>query len=56
MQQFLINKGLHEAKKLLSRGFNVEESARMVGYSDPFAFSKAFKKKYGVSPIKCKNV
>ena len=55
VQQFLINKRLHEAKKLLSRGFTVEESARMVGYSDPFAFSKAFKKKYGVSPIKCKN-
>ena len=56
VQQFLISKRLHEAKKLLSRGFNVEESARMVGYSDPFAFSKAFKKKYGVSPIKYKNV
>ena len=55
MQQFLITKRLHEAKKLLRCGFNVEESARMVGYSDPFAFSKAFKKQYGISPINCKN-
>lgn len=55
MQAFLISKRLHEAKKLLKRGFNVEESARMVGYSDQFSFSRAFKKQYGVSPIKCKN-
>ena len=52
MQQFLINKRLHEAKKLLKSGFTVEQSASMVGYGDQFAFSKAFKKKYGDSPIK----
>ena len=55
MQDFLINKRLHEAKKLLERGFTVEQSATMVGYGDQFAFSKAFKKKYGESPIKYKN-
>ena len=55
MQQFIITKRLHEAKKLLKRGFNVEEAARMVGYGDAFSFSKAFKKQYGTSPIKCKN-
>ena len=50
MQEYLINKRLHEAKKLLNLGYNVEESAYMVGYNDPFGFSKAFKKKYGISP------
>ncbi len=54
MQEYLINKRLHEAKKLLKLGYNVEESAYMVGYNDPFCFSKAFKKKYGDSPAKYK--
>ena len=54
MQEYLINKRLHEAKKLLKLGYTVEESAYMVGYNDPFGFSKAFKKKYGVSPSGCK--
>lgn len=51
MQEYLINKRLHEAKKLLKLGYNVEESAYMVGYNDPFGFSKAFKKRYGCAPI-----
>lgn len=50
MQQFLIQKRITEAKKLLSGGFNVEETAYMVGYSDSFSFSKAFKKLCGLSP------
>ncbi len=54
MKTFLINKRLHEAKKLLLLGFNVEESAYMVGYKDPFGFSKAFKKRYGKSPVSLK--
>ena len=54
MQEFLINKRLHEAKKLLKLGHTVEESAYLVGYSDPFGFSKAFKKRYGVSPCSFK--
>ncbi|MBR2650238.1 MAG: AraC family transcriptional regulator [Clostridia bacterium] len=54
MQQQLIDKRLHEAKKLLLRGHGVEESAYMVGYSDYFGFSKAFKRKYGDSPINFK--
>ena len=54
MQEYLIDKRLHEAKKLLLLGYNVEESAYMVGYRDPFGFSKAFKKKYGIAPISFK--
>ena len=50
MQECLISKRLHEAKKLLLSGYGASESAYMVGYSDPFGFSKAFKHKYGVPP------
>lgn len=50
MQDYLITKRLHEAKKLLKAGFNVTQTAFAVGYKDPFVFSKAFKKKYGVAP------
>ena len=51
MQEFLINKRLHEAKKLLKLGYNVEQSSYMVGYKDSFGFSKAFKKRYGKAPV-----
>lgn len=50
MKEFLVNKRLHEAKKLLLSGYNVEECAYMVGYNDPFGFSKAFKHRYGEPP------
>lgn len=50
MQQYLIQKRVAKAKRLLSRGFNVEETAFMVGYTDSFTFSKIFKKYCGVSP------
>jgi AraC-like DNA-binding protein len=52
MQEYLIKKRLHEAVRLLKMGYNVEETAYMVGYSDQFGFSKAFKHKYGVPPSK----
>jgi len=52
MQQYLIKKRMHEAKKLLSSGYSVSETAFMTGYSDCFNFSNAFKKYYGESPIK----
>ena len=52
MREYLINKRLHEAKKLLLRGYTVEECAYIVGYSDYFGFSKAFKRRYGASPTK----
>ena len=57
MQEYLIDKRLQEAVKLLKTGYNVEECAYMVGYSDPFGFSKAFKRKYGIPPSKyCRRV
>lgn len=54
MQEYLINKRMSEAKKLLRAGYNVEEAAYMTGYSDSFAFSKIFKKTYGKPPLSYK--
>jgi AraC-like DNA-binding protein len=54
MQKYLITKRLHEGKKLLLNGYTVAEAAAMVGYCDQFAFSKAFKEKYGVAPSACR--
>ena len=41
---------MEEAKKLLKKGYGVSESAYMSGYNDAFNFSKAFKKRFGISP------
>ena len=55
MQEYLIDRRLSEANKLLKTGCSVEETAYMVGYNDPFGFSKAYKKRYGNSPSSEKN-
>ncbi len=52
MQQFLLDKRIKEAKKLLSAGISVSTVARMVGYDDPFNFSKLFKASCGMAPKK----
>ncbi len=48
----LINIRLDHAMELLKSGFqgSIKEIAIKVGYEDVYHFSKAFKKKYGVSP------
>lgn len=52
-QRYLVDYRLERAKSLLSTGaYTVGEVATSVGYDDIFAFSKIFKKKYGVSPSK----
>ena len=51
MQQYIVKKRMIEAKKLLEAGYRVEETAYMVGYSDSFNFSKAFKQFHGKSPV-----
>ena len=50
MQEYLINKRLTEAQKLLEKGYNVGEAATLCGYTDTFAFSKAFKSRFGKPP------
>jgi AraC-like DNA-binding protein len=50
-QAFLINIRLENAARLLKETEDtVGNIAAAVGYSDPLAFSKAFKQKYGCTP------
>ena len=50
--EYILEKRLSHAKTLIEIGeFNsISEVAFSVGYTDPLYFSRAFKKKYGVSP------
>ena len=52
IQEYLIDVRLDEAKTLLSEGNSVSSAARLSGYVDECNFSKMFKKKFGVSPGK----
>lgn len=53
---YLIKIRLSKAKELLKKEkLPIKVIAKMVGYNDPYYFSKHFKKFYGVSPAKFKN-
>lgn len=54
MQEYIIKYKIKKAQELLSSGFNVAETARLVGYDDVFTFSKIFKIHSGTSPSKFK--
>ena len=51
-QKYISSKRLSHAKTLIDGGDygSISEIAASAGYSDPLYFSRAFKKKYGVSP------
>lgn len=51
-QKYIMSKRLSHAKTIIDSGdYNsITEVASAVGYEDPLYFSRAFKKKYGVSP------
>lgn len=50
---YLRERRLNHATFLIQSGItNVSDLAELCGYSDPFYFSKCFKKKYGLSPKK----
>mgnify|MGYP003289710171 CR=1 FL=1 len=51
-QKYILSKRLSHARSVIDTGdFNsISEIAALVGYNDPLYFSRAFKKKYGVSP------
>lgn len=51
VQRFLIDFRMHKAANLLvSTPMSIKEISNKVGYNDQLVFSKAFKKKFGMSP------
>lgn len=49
-KEYLLSKKMDHAAKLLSSGKSVGQAAEVLGYSNPYNFSRAFKKQYGVAP------
>jgi len=51
-QKYILSRRLSHAKAVINNGDfeTITEVALCVGYNDPLYFSRAFKKKYGVSP------
>lgn len=51
--QYIYQLKMNRARDLLySHQYSVQQIAEMLGYADPYSFSKAFKKHYKVSPSK----
>ena len=50
VKEYIIKTRMEHARELLLGGQSVAEAAYMVGYSDEFNFSRAYKKHYGISP------
>ena len=50
IKDYITKTRMENAKKLLTAGYTVCETAGLVGYEDEFNFSKAFKKYHGTSP------
>lgn len=50
MQTFLLETKIHESLVLLRQGYSINEVSTLIGYADPFTYSKAFKRIYGKSP------
>ena len=54
-QQYLMDFRMKRAAAFLTKqGLSAGETALMCGYPDVFSFSKMFKRKYGISPLKYK--
>ena len=47
LKEYITRVRMENATRLLEDGFSVSETAALVGYPDPFNFSKAFKAYYG---------
>ena len=54
--QYMNSKKMRIASHSLVSGASIKETAELLGYSSPYAFSKAFKKYYGVAPKKYKMI
>ena len=51
-QKYIVSRRISQAKSIIDSGdfYTIAEVSESVGYNDPLHFSRAFKKKYGVSP------
>lgn len=54
VKEYIVEKRMQNAVKLLKKGYGVEFVAQTCGYSDRFSFSRAFKAFTGISPVKMK--
>ncbi len=52
IKEYITITKMSAAKKYLKSGKNVNETAFLVGFDDPFSFSKAFKAFFGQPPVK----
>ncbi len=52
LKEYLTNKRLTEALRLILEGKNITSVSYLVGYNNPYNFSNSFKARYGVSPNK----
>lgn len=52
VKKLITEKRMTNAKKMLENGYDVRTVSALSGYSDQFAFSKAFKLYYGFSPVR----
>lgn len=50
IREYILDTRMNNAIALLQSGSSVQETARQIGYTDTFVFSKAFKKHVGESP------
>lgn len=48
--RYVTQRRLIEAKKLLQKGYIMEDVSRIIGFSDYSTFYRAFKQEYGISP------
>lgn len=52
VKDYILEKRMKNAEILLKNGYDIKTVSQLSGYSDQFAFSKAFKKTIGISPSK----
>ena len=53
LNKYITKQRMKSAKHYLDRGYsNLQQVSSAVGFSDPFYFSKCFKKEYGIAPSK----
>ncbi len=50
IMDYIVKIRMNSAKRLLEEGVSVSRTSELVGYSDPFYFSKMFKRFFGTSP------